>query len=297
MLVIDAHTHWYPESVSANPVLWAKENSEEHWGALMSPRADGKRILQGFPNIEKFLADMDDAKIDRAVIQGWYWKNRKSCDFMNAEVMKAVRENSDRLSAFASINPAVGDVDAQVRHAHEEGFVGIGELHDGVQGFAFDSDNFGLMCESAAKFNMPVCVHLDDPDGKNYPNKIPTNNRALYAAAEMLPDTRFIFSHWGGGEVFKANFKPLKNVYYDTAANTFLYGKAAWKNIPAAISDKIIYGSDYPLRLYPSLFKNEEMLTFFSEATSQIDSEFAEKFFAANYLFLFERFQEENLKL
>lgn len=287
MLLIDAHTHWHPDFVSRDPCGWARAVGEAHWGRLMAPRPDGRKNLQGFPSIEKFLRDMDAAGVERAVIQAWYWRMPENCEAVNAAVAEAVGRFPDRLSAFCAINPACGGIEARLRRARDMGFAGIGELHDGVQGFSFSSEGFAELCGLAGDFNMPLCVHLGDPDGKDYPNKIFTDNAAVAAAAEAFPGTGFILSHWGGGEVFKPGFKPLKNVFYDTAANTFLYGKSAWRKIGGALADRMIYGSDYPLRLYPSLSAEEEMVLFSQEALANVPSEFQDGFFSANFLSIY----------
>lgn len=283
MRIVDAHTHWYPDFVSADPAGWARAAAEPHWGAVAGPRADGKRSLQGFPTIDKFLRDMDSAGVERAVIQGWYWENPANARLMNREVARAVAAHSDRLSAFASANPADSSWPEILREAADAGFCGIGELHSGVQGFRFASEAFSDFCGACAGEGLAVCLHLDDPRGKPYPNKVGTDNPGAFAAARANPMTKFIFAHWGGGEVFEPGFEPPENVFYDTAANTFLYGAGAWKNCSGRLADKMIYGSDYPLRLYPRKSRAEEMDGFAGEAMANVPSESAAGFFSGNF--------------
>ena len=106
MKIIDCHTHFYPRFAAENPEGWAAGAREPYWGALVGRRADGKRSLQGFPDGKKFLLDMDRAGVERAVVQGWYWENPETCSLMNAEIAKFAAAHPDRISAFASINPA-----------------------------------------------------------------------------------------------------------------------------------------------------------------------------------------------
>lgn len=47
--------------------------------------------------------------------------------------------------------------------------------------------------------------------------------------------------------------------------------------------DRALYGSDYPLRLYPRKFISEEMETVVSEAKAAAPAEFAQKFFSENF--------------
>jgi predicted TIM-barrel fold metal-dependent hydrolase len=40
----------------------------------------------------------------------------------------------------------------------------------------------------------------------------------------------------------------LSNVWFDTAASPLLYGAEVW---PRALTDRVLFGTDYPLVLYP----------------------------------------------
>lgn len=288
MKIIDAHTHWYPPSVSENPDVWAAGRGEAYWAALVGERADGKPSLQAFPDMNKFLRDMDEAGVERAVIQGWYWQKSQTCDLMNAEIIRLIGRFPDRLAAFASLNPADEDVEKKLRRASDMGFIGVGELHDKIQNFDFSSSRFDNFCSLCAELNFPVCVHLSDPRGRDYPNKALTSNESAYAAAARNPKTKFIFAHFGGGEVFEPNFKFLENVYYDCAANTFLYKEAALREMSEVLADKMIFGSDYPLRLYPKKFADCEMKCFKDSTFECVRADFKEAFFSGNFLGLFE---------
>ena len=59
--MIDAHTHFFPENIALNPARWASERGEEYWAKLVGERPDGKPSLQGFPDAQKFVRDMDEA--------------------------------------------------------------------------------------------------------------------------------------------------------------------------------------------------------------------------------------------
>ena len=99
---------------------------------------------------------------------------------------------------------------------------------------------------------VPVVVHTSEPVGHGYPGKGATTPERSLAMAEAFPGVAFIFAHFGGGLPFYSLMpevaKALSNVYFDTAAAPFLYrpdvyGVAA----SAAGSDRILFGSDYPL--------------------------------------------------
>ena len=170
-----------------------------------------------------------------------------------------------------------------MREAFDMGFKGVGELHDGVQGFDFASSQYDDFCACCAEKNFAICLHLSDPRGKDYPNKVLTQNARAYEAARRNKSAKFLFAHFGGGDVFGENFSPPKNVFYDCAANTFLYGAGAYKRLPDSVMEKFAFGSDYSLRLYPRKYKVAEMREFVDENAAAVPQKFSQKFFRENF--------------
>ena len=150
----------------------------------------------------------------------------------------------------------------------------------------FEQDIKLVFCENCKKLEFPICLHLTDCNGKDYPNKVLTDNRGAFDAAIRNPSVKFLFSHFAGGEVFKENFVALENVFYDCAANTFLYGKNAFLQLSNSILQKTIFGSDYPLRLYPKKHKVAEMCEFIEECANAFNKDFSTKNFFEASLFL-----------
>ena len=277
--MIDAHTHFYPENVAANPAAWAERRGEAYWAALVGPRPDGKSSLQGFPSEKKFLEDMDAAGVERAIVQGWYWESPDTCGEANAATAAFAKRHPDRISAFASVQPAFGKRAAETaKRARDDGFVGIGEIHDGVQKFSYAGGSFEQLALACAEESLPVCVHLTERSERAYLGKVATDFSAAFAAARKFAGVDFIFAHWRGG----AEAAKLPNVFFDSAANPFVAGIEAWRTCVSEYPDSAIYGSDYPLRLYPRKFKTEEMATIANEARANVPAEFAGKFFSGN---------------
>ncbi len=297
MKIIDAHTHFFPkETMLPTPQCWTKGRGELHWVGLCADRPDGKRTLQGFPTVEKFVSDMDFAGVEIAVIQGWYWQKPESCKEYNRLLKAAVRGHGDRLKICASIQPK--DVDSSleiIKSARSEGFCGIGELHDGVQGFDYLSDGFSRIAEAAAGENLPICLHITGESERDYPGKIPTQNAAALAAALAHPNTKFIFAHWGGEILFgggkKASAGFGENIFFDSAATPLLYPKnpGIWQKAAEADSPfhAALYGSDYPIRLYPKKGSVEEMSNIAREAKDNFSTNNPAYFFYSNAAKLF----------
>jgi hypothetical protein len=66
----------------------------------------------------------------------------------------------------------------------------------------------------------------------------------------------YILAHWGGGLLFRETSpiarRDLANVVYDTAASPLNYDDRIWRAaLDVVPPSKVIFGSDYPLILYP----------------------------------------------
>lgn len=284
MKIIDAHTHFYPDFAAKAPEEWAESANEPYWGKLVGKRADGRLSLQGFPDEKKFLSDMDDAGIEIAIIQGWYWETSATCAIMNAEISKLVKRHPDRLKAFAAVQIADAASTAKILDgARDGGFCGIGEIHDGVQKFSFYGSEFESFAAKAAEYKLPVCVHLTEETPRQYPGKCATDNCAALEAARRLPEVDFIFAHWCGGRIFesRAETEKLNNAYFDSAASPLMYDDSAWAK-GCAMRERAIFGSDYPIRLYPRKFKTEELRTITESAKLHVPEAARDEFFHTN---------------
>jgi predicted TIM-barrel fold metal-dependent hydrolase len=70
-----------------------------------------------------------------------------------------------------------------------------------------------------------------------------------------MPTVTFILSHWGGLlPLREAAVAGLTNLYYDSAASPLLYDAAVWKRFLTVVpAPRVLFGSDFPLNLYPRL--------------------------------------------
>ena len=86
--------------------------------------------------------------------------------------------------------------------------------------------------------------------------------------ARDFPRTTFIFAHWGGLLPLRdATIREQKNIFYDTAASPLLYDAGIWGRFAGAVgAGQVLFGSDFPLNLYPQLEANAEMTRLLAEA-------------------------------
>ena len=253
MRVIDAHVHLFPPEVGREPVAWAVANNENHWATLSTRRRKNGRLVQGFPTVGELLRDMDATGVEKAILLGWYWENHATCVWQNSFYAQCIRAHPDRLAAFVTVHPAAGDrALAEVRRAVDAGFVGLGELSPHSQRVKLDDPAWIKLVELAGKLKLPVNLHVTDPASASYPGRVETPLADFVRLAREFPQTKFVLAHWGGGLALDMECRPLKNVYYDTAASPLLYDADIWpKGMRAAAEGRVIFGSDYPLILYP----------------------------------------------
>jgi predicted TIM-barrel fold metal-dependent hydrolase len=267
--VIDSHVHLYPPEVNHDPAGWAAAHGELHWATLCTRRRKNGTPVQGFPSMDALLAEMDRSGVERAVLLGWYWARAENCAAQNRFFAECVRAHPDRLSAFATVQPAAGSAAAAVemRRAQSEGLAGLGELSPHAQGYRMDGAEFATVLAAAADLNWPVNLHVTDARGPAYSGRIETPRADFVRLAAAWPTVTFILAHWGGGQVLAgARGEVFENVRYDTAASPLLYGAEIWRRFVAeAGAGKVLFGSDYPLNNYPGAAAEPEMARFLAE--------------------------------
>lgn len=263
MKLIDSHIHHYPDAVRLNPLLWAKEAGESYWATLVGPKS-----VQGFVSTEGLLAAMDAANVDQAVLAGWYWEKQATCEQHNAFYARLIQAYPNRFIAFASLQALDGEraLDS-LKRAIDVGFKGIGECFPVLQGYSMQDPRWLKIVEFAIQHSMPILLHVTEPLGHSYPGKLLHSFEPYEWLAKTYPEATLIFAHWGGlmpfYELNPSFAKTAQNIYYDTAATPLLYDMRVFKLMLELLGPKkILYGSDFPLRLYPSQQKEPEFETF-----------------------------------
>lgn len=262
--VIDAHIHMYPPEVCEDPLGWAARQDELHWAELVS--GSGERpSLQGWADAETLRADMAAAGVVRAVMLGWYWENQETCEQQNRWYRDLAAAHPDALSWFATVHPASGERGLdEVRRAAAAGAAGLGELSPAAQGFSLRDRAFRKIAELAVELRLPINFHVNEAMGRSRAGRRFDRLEDFQWLAREYPDLKIILAHWGGMipffELNPAVRRDLKNVFYDTAASPLLYDRKVYRAVLDAVGPrKILFGSDYPLLLYP---RRERIPTF-----------------------------------
>ena len=269
--MIDSHTHRYPPDVYSNPGKFAQKHGESHWLELVDPSKGSN--LQGWASRQKMITDMDTASINQAVLLGWYWENPETCIQHNDWHAQWIKEDPGRFYAFASIHPSMPEPVEELKKRLNQGFVGIGECHHGVQGFTMKNPCWIKCVEFACENGWPINFHVTEPVGHDYPGRTATPFEDFLWLAREYPKLKIILSHAGGlfpfYELNPRIQKELNNVYYDLAACPLLYDSRLYRKLIDVVGyKKILWGTDYPLRIYPKIQSSPDFSTFRNEILS-----------------------------
>ncbi|HWA85770.1 MAG TPA: amidohydrolase family protein [Opitutus sp.] len=271
MRVIDCHVHLYPGEVNRDPLGWATAHGEAEWAGLCTRRRRSGLMVQGFPSVDELLREMDDTDVERSVLLGWYWNRPETCERQNRFYAECVRAHPARLSAFATIQPRgaePGDVVAEMRRARDEGLIGLGELSPHAQGYGVGDAALREALALAAEWRWPLNLHVTDPNSRMYPGRVETPLEDFEELARAWPRVDFVLAHWGGLLPLRnVADQALPNVFYDTAASPLVYDDSIWRRFLAAVPERrVLFGSDYPLNLYPKTDATTSMRRFIAEA-------------------------------
>jgi predicted TIM-barrel fold metal-dependent hydrolase len=248
----DCHVHCYPDEVARDPGKFAQRYRETHWLELVTTGP------QGWADPEQLVAAMDRDGVEKVLLQAWYWQNPETSRLQNEWHAEWIERFPDRLMACAAIHPEDPDPVGQLEGALQWGACGVGECLPAVQsGSGWDHPAWETILAWTARQGWPMCVHVTEPVGHAYPGRVETCLMEMVGLFERHPSQKWICAHWGGGLPFhalnKRVRKALANVWFDTAAGPLLYSPRIWHIACELIgAGKILFGSDFPLRLYPS---------------------------------------------
>lgn len=265
-MIIDAHVHYTPPELRAHLDEFIRD--EPYWGLLMG----GPNSVQGWVSAERMIEDMDRAEVDKVLLMGEYRRLHEGCVARNDEALALARRYGNRLLPFAMLQPKAGQAALdELARCVDAGMVGVGELGPYGQGYRLDDPDFLRVVDACIDYDIPINLHVNEEVGHYYGGKAATPLLHIYQLAERYPELKLILSHWGGGLLFYELMaevqKVLRNVWYDTAASPLLYptGRIFRAALTAVDHRKLLYGSDYPLRVYPRVQKEPDFRPFLAE--------------------------------
>ena len=201
-MIIDAHTHIYPDPVAAKAISTVVENGN----GIVVNYTDG--------TYGGLLNSMDDAGIDYSIILPVATNPGQGNSIL--QWVRSVSLRSDRLIFFGSVHPLEPDFKNTIKEMKSEGIQGI-KFHPGYQDFPADSPEAFRAYEEALNNNMVLHFHSGfDP---SLPLCDYTSVERFSNVIKTFPGSKIILAHGGGMDQWQKVMDLLGNrgCYFDIA--------------------------------------------------------------------------------
>ena len=229
-MIIDFHTHIFPDSIAAHAVESLKKNAHGEYYPAHDMTAKG------------LINAMDAAGVDVSVVLPVATKPSHSVK--NMEWGKQIR--SERIVPFAGLFPDAETWKQNVDTAAEMGYIGI-KLHPEYQNFTVGDEKLFPMYDYALSKGLVIVFHAGyDPIGTAPFRSDPAMFRKVVRA---MRGGAIVAAHLGGQQQWEEVEDKLvgENIYLDTSMGTEYYGKERFKRILAGHgADKILFATDSP---------------------------------------------------
>ncbi len=244
MDIIDCHTHVFPPDVIAKRE--AIIDKDIRFASIYKGSDEGLIDAHGL------IEYMERNKISACIACGFPFMDDGLIETSNDYIIEASRQDK-RIIPFTVFNLDNREkAGLEIERCYSKGAVGIGEIGFYERGmkkreFEFLDD----IVYFAEKAGMPLILHVNEQVGHSYKGKIPVDFIGLIDFIKRHPSLKIVLAHLGGGLCFY-EFMPevkqiLTNVYYDTAALPFIYSDLIYEYIGRFLTDKVLFGTDYPL--------------------------------------------------
>lgn len=229
-MVIDFHTHAFPDKIAARAVETLSACSG---GAV--PLHNG--------TVASLSAYVRKSGAEKAVLLNIATNPRQQKSVNDFAISLL---GNDTVIPFGSVHPDSPDVLEELERLKESGILGI-KLHPDYQHFFADEDRMCKIYEKAAELGLVTVFHAGVDIG--YPSPVHCTPERLLRILPIFGDTPVVAAHWGGYLLWERALETLAgtNVYLDTA---FSAGKMppdyARALVEAHSAEKILLGSDLP---------------------------------------------------
>ena len=202
-MIIDIHTHTFPDAIAARAVNKLKHNSHTE------PVLDGTAL--------SLSASAKAAGVDLAVIQPVATSPAQVSEINDGAIETNRTSPVTRLASFGCMHPAFEAPEQECARLAEAGVKGI-KLHPVYQLTDMDDPSYVRVLRAAADCGLLVLIHAGIDVG--FLERTYSDVRKIAQALDSVPEGRYILAHMGGWRQWdeaQALFAGRENVWLDTS--------------------------------------------------------------------------------
>ncbi len=202
-MIIDIHTHTFPDAIAARAVDKLKHNSHTE------PVLDGTAL--------SLSASAKAAGVDLAVIQPVATSPAQVRDIDDGAIETNRTSHVTRLASFGCMHPAFEAPEKECARLAAAGVKGI-KLHPVYQLTDMDDPSYVRVLRAAADCGLLVLIHAGIDVG--FLDRTYSDVGKIALALDAVPDGRYILAHMGGWRQWdeaQALFAGRENVWIDTS--------------------------------------------------------------------------------
>ena len=230
MLVIDAHTHIFPDTTAADIL------------ELTSKKFKVK--VYGKGTAADLISRMDQNRISYAVVH-MVALNPRAVKQVNTWLINL---KEPRFIKFGALHPLLKNFTQEIHRLKDNGIKGI-KLQPEVQGFTVDNTDLTYpLYEALAKNGIRVMFHVGGNPSFHAQSR--SQPEMIARVAKDFPELTIIAAHLGGLNMWTQAEQVLAG-----QENVFMETSMTYENIPQELAEKIIrkhghhkifFGTDYP---------------------------------------------------
>ncbi len=259
--IIDVHAHVFPDKIA----LRAVDNVATYYSIHMAGNGTLSGLFEGSKNLDAHFVICNAALKAGNVRHG------------NDFLMECTMALPDKLVYLGSVHPDMGEKEMclELEYIKENGGRGL-KLHPDFQHFKIEDPKMFPVYAEASKIGLPILFHVGDEKTDN------STPKAVRFVADKFPDLEIIAAHMGGWTAWDEAEEYLfgSRVYMDTSdALLILPEERMVDMINRHGSEKIMFGSDFPLKSTFDAYEEFDMLPLSEIQKENIYHKTAEKLF------------------
>ncbi len=227
--IVNAHCHIYPEKIADKAVIGIRDFYD------LDMSLNGK--------VEGLLKDGEKVGVTHYLVHS-VATTPKQVKSINEFIAQSVNQHPDKFIGFGTLHPDSDDIQGDFDHLIDLGLKGV-KLHPDFQLFAMNEERAFRIGEVVRDGKVPMQVHCGD-FRYNY-----SNPEQIKPFLEEFPEIPFIGAHFAGWSMWEEATEKLAgtpNLYVDISSSLYdLSPETAVELIHAYGSDKVLWGTDYPM--------------------------------------------------